>query len=521
MEEVSDTIHPGASRGVRTLAWVGLVIIVGSMLGIVIAFFFQGGSELGVAGETEEDRTERPADLVIPPIVDVTAAWGLDGWRSVGADPLRGGATLHDLDADGDLDLVVAGGSLGVYLWDGERYRAGPAFDVGDAIAAHAGDVDGDGAVDILVGRSDGASIVWGGTGIVDAGRPEITDLGIEGIVTAVVPVDLGSARPDIDRAAVLVLGYGGVEATEDHVVHLDGRSVALRTPLPDSARKSMAAEIADIDGDGLADIWVGRDVGWSTGGDSIYSRRGSVDGPWVDIAPELGADLEIDAMGVTLADWNEDGLLDAYLSDLGDNEFLVRAGNTFEPVRDIGAAHIRALEADDNEISSSWGSGAVDWNLDGRLDLVVVNGGFAEISVPNKVVNTFILEDDPPAILLRTADGTYYDAWADAGLEWTGRSRGLAMGDIDGDGDTDLIVADHQGGLHALRNDLPSAGDTIRRAATCLADGDVVYSSDDGGYVALQHQQSFLGAHAPEFILPSAQGGDLVIDCPRTDATN
>ena len=161
MEEVSDTIHPGASRGVRTLAWVGLIIIVGSMVGILIAFFFQDGDDLGAAGETEEERTERPSDLVIPPVVDVTAEWGLDAWRTVGADPLRGGATLHDLDDDGDFDLVVAGGSLGIYLWDGDRFEAGPSVDVGDAIAAHVGDVDADGAVDILVGRSDGASIVW------------------------------------------------------------------------------------------------------------------------------------------------------------------------------------------------------------------------------------------------------------------------------------------------------------------------------------------------------------------------
>ena len=49
MEEVSDVVHPGATRGVRTLAWVGLVIIVGSMVGIVIAFFFQGGNERKVS----------------------------------------------------------------------------------------------------------------------------------------------------------------------------------------------------------------------------------------------------------------------------------------------------------------------------------------------------------------------------------------------------------------------------------------------------------------------------------------
>lgn len=516
MEEVSDIVHPGASRGVRTVAWVGLAIIVGSMLAILIALFFQGGDDLGAAGATEEDRTERPSDLVIPPVVDVTDQWGLDAWRSVGADPRRGGATLHDLDADGDLDLIVAGGVLGIYLWDDDRYVPVPTVDAGDVIAAHAGDVDRDGAVDVLVGRSDGASIVWGGTGLLGGSPPDLTDLGVDGLVTGVVPVDL-----DRGGASVVVLGYGGADPIADQVLTFEGRDIVERVELPNSVRKSMALEVADLDGDGVAELWIGRDAGWIDGGDSVYRRTGGADGPWVDIAAELAVALEIDAGAVTIADWTEDGRLDAYVADLGDNEFVVRSGETFDALGDVGAAHIRGLDADDNEISRSWGSGAVDWNLDGLLDLVVVNGGFAEISVRNKVVNTFIIEDDPPAILLRTSDGEYYDAWADAGLPWVGRSRGLAMGDIDQDGDTDLIIADHEGGLHALRNDLPSGGDTIRRAPGCLADGDVVSSSDDDGYAALQHQQSFLGAHAPEFILPSAQGGDLVVDCVAPDTTN
>ena len=498
------------------LAWAGLVIIVGSMVGIVIAFFFQGDDDLGDAGRTEEERTERPSNLVIPSIADVTADWGLDSWMSVGADPLRGGATLHDLDDDGDLDLVVAGGTLGIYLWDGDAFVPGPAVDAGDAIAAHVGDVDGDGAVDLLVGQSTGAVIVWGGPWLLDGGEPELTDLGIDGVVTGAIPADLG-----LGGASVVILGYGGVDPITDQVFTFEERAIVDRVELPVSNRRSTSLEIADLDGDGLAELWIGRDFGWSDGGDSVYSRLGAVDGPWLDIAPELGVALGIDAMGVTIADWTEDGQWDAYLSDLGDNEFVVRSGDTFEPLRDVGAAHIRGLDADDNEISRSWGSGAVDWNLDGRLDLVVVNGGFSEISVVNKVVNTFIVEDDPPAILLQTSDGEYYDAWADAGLPWVGRSRGLAIGDIDGDGDADMIVADHEGGLHALRNDLPASGDSIRRAATCLADGDIVFSSDDGGYQALQHQQSFLGAHAPEFIVPQAQDGGGLVDCPRTNATN
>lgn len=491
MEPISDVVYTGPGRGVRLFAWFALIIIVGAMVGILVSFFFQPDEPEGDPGVLEEDPIVRPDDLVVPDLVDMTAEWGLRTWRTEGEAPLRGGATLHDLDSDGDLDLVVAGGSIGLYEWTGTSFEARPALNVGDAVAVFVGDVDADGVVDLLVGTADGATVVWGGSWFDETS--ERLDLPASGLITAVIPLDLGTGRTEL-----LVLGYGGTEPAPDLLLAMDGRRVASVTTLPNGSRKSMVAEIADVDADGLADIWIGRDVGWASGADSVYSRQGDVDGPWVDIAVEIGAALEIDAMGLTIADITGDGRLDAYLSDLGDNELLAGSASGFEKVIDVGAARIRAATADDNEISSSWASGAVDLNLDGRLDLVVANGGFGEQSIQNKIVNTFIIEDDPPAILLGLSDGTFYDAWPDLGLGWVGRSRGLALGDIDADGDTDIIIVDHGGRIHALRNDVvgTEAGFTVPPG--CLAQGRTA-SLSGNGQALLVHQQSFLGAHAPE----------------------
>ncbi len=499
MEEVSDFVHPGMPRGARILAWVTLFIIVGAMVGVIVSFFFRSDGPTGDPGELEEATVELPSDLVVPPLVDVTEQWGLADWRTEGERELRGGATLHDLDGDGDLDLLVAGGQLGIYEKSGDQYRRISPFDVGDAVSVNAGDVDGDGAVDLLVGRSDGATIVWGADWFeADAASFDRTELPIDGIVTGVIPLDLDGAG-DIQ---VLILSYGAAEATADLLVRFEDRRQTEVTRLPNSERRSMVAEIADVDDDGLADIWIARDVGWRSGADSIYSRRGDARGQWFDVAPQLNAALEIDAMGLTVADLDGDGRLDAYLSDLGDNELLIGRPQGFEKRVDVGAARIRSAGAPDIDISSSWASGAVDLNLDGFLDLVVVNGGFVGPGPPNKVVNTLVVDDDPPAILLATGDNTYVDVWPYLELPWAGRSRGLTLGDVDDDGDTDIIIVDHDGGIHAFRNDLAESGERLRLPSGCLVTGAIARSGGPGdGWGAPFQQQSFLGAHAPEVI--------------------
>ena len=60
--------------------------------------------------------------------------------------------------------------------------------------------------------------------------------------------------------------------------------------------------------------------------------------------------------MGLTVADLNSDTRLDAYVSDLGDNELLMRVDTGFERRFDSGAARIRSADASDNEITGRWG---------------------------------------------------------------------------------------------------------------------------------------------------------------------
>ncbi len=500
-----------------------VAVLVGSAAALALTAL-RGEEEIGDPGRLSETLHDWTADsAALPVLTDVTADWGLTGVLTTGSHPLRGGAAVADLDGDGRNDIVVAGGRLHILMarpaGGFEPVAATGSLlsdnDAGEAVSVALSDVDGDGRVDIMVGTTGAHSlVVWGGdwltvTGSRDATDAEVTTIDGGRPTTAVVPADLdGDGVTDLLR-----LGYGGTDPRPDLVLRQDPddrRSFDTGIELPDSRRLSLAAEVVDIDGDGLVDLWVTRDTGWATGPDSVYSREGDPTGPWRDIAPALGADQAIDGMGVTVGDLTGDGNLDVYLSDLGDNELLTRSitGRGFIPVFGAGVGRIRPPGGSDREVSSSWGSGMADLNLDGRFDLVVVNGGFADNSMINKIPGSEVVLDDPPAVFLGLGDGTFSDVWPRLGLAWEGSSRGLSIGDLDSDGDPDLVIVNHDGQVRVYRNDTPTAGVTLRLDPACPAAGSYLRVESGVGSAAVRlGGRSFAGHHAPEVSLPRDSG--------------
>lgn len=479
------------------------IAVTYALLTLAIRFF----DDPALAGEDGE-LTEVPAGLAdgvpMPQFTDVTELWGLDGWQTRGENRLRGGVALGDLDGDGRLDMIAAGGSLVAYLNRGNTFERVVGPRIGDAISVTLADVDDDGFVDTLVGsRYSQAAIVWGGNWAPSGASPdpdfEITAIGsVDAFTTGLLAGHLnGDASMDLVQ-----LDYDSFDVLWEQSSNREFRAVEL----PNSDRQSMTAALADVDDDGLTDIWVTRDVGWVTGADSVYSRQGDATGRYRDIARDLGADLEIDGMGVTVADFDLDGQLDVYLSDLGDNELLVGAGDRFEKSSTHGMAHIRPTNAADDIISSSWTSGATDINHDGLLDLVVVHGGFASAMVPNKIEGSTIADGEPPTIFVSNGDGTYADVWPDLGIDWSGLSRGMALGDLDGDGDSDIVTMNHGGGMFVLRNDTPGPVANIKLNGCSSLRADVT-TTDARTITTVAPGFGFLSGHAPEF----AVGGELI----------
>ncbi len=505
----------------KSLAWAVVAAISLPFAGAGVAVVIGDGDDpTGDPGAlTEELRVWRATDGPRPDLLDITDDGGFNAWNDTSDSQTSGGVAIADIDADGRTDVVVGGGSGGVFFAERDgRWDFVEVFDsTFEVTSVASGDIDDDGHVDIVYG-SEGPhdTIVWGGEWArlrapdrsdrdqLESGRPTtgllISDLDRDG-------------RRDIAR-----LGYGPRDQPAADVVWMQSSPRSFQAvDLPDSTRRSLAAEVADVDGDGQAEIWVTRDVGWASGKDSVYSLDES--GSWSDQAAALGADLAIDGMGVTIADLTGDGRLDTYLSDLGDNEVLeALPDGGYRPRADTGLARIRPPRGDAATISSSWASGVVDLNLDGRLDVVVANGGFGdfESNIPNKIEGTTIVVDDAPAVLLSRDDGTFADVWPDLGLDWKGASRGMSAGDLDADGDTDLVFVIRGQGLRVYRND--TTGPTLRvlpgpgcdPAATT-----VIVNSDRGASTALLAPHTFLGAHARELITGASGVATVTVRYP------
>ena len=364
-------------------------------------------------------------------------------------------------------------------------------------------DLDEDGFGDIVIGSEDGAPIViWGRTWLRsgELAQAETTKLPGSSMTTGILAGNL-----DADRTVdLVVLGYGTRSGSSDTILYNQGDRSFQAAQLPESGGKSLAGQIADIDGDGLVDIWITRDLGWKDGPDSLYSRDAA--GQWIDIARDVGIAMEVDGMGVTVADLTGDGTLDGYVSDLGGNEFLERVGSGFVSDVESGALRIRPPGSDDGIVSSSWGSGAADVNLDGIIDLVVVNGGMPFSRVENKISGTQIEVDDPPAILIGLGDGTYANAWPSDAMDWVGAGRGLALGDIDNDGDTDMVITRLDDSPVLLLNDSAARSVKVRAAVGCPPYGAVVsVATTRGTFTQLLGSFSFAGGHAPGVIVGQA----------------
>ncbi|MGD2115149.1 MAG: CRTAC1 family protein [Acidobacteriota bacterium] len=447
---------------------------------------------------------------------DVTAGSGIDFVHTFGDEEMSNlvessgyGVCLFDADGDGRLDVYLVNGSVhpevsdlpedagaataGLPLPTNRLYlnstaRAdggGPAAlrfrdvteaagvgDTGFGMGCVAGDLDGDGDRDLVV-TNYGPNRVYRNDGPDAGGVPRFTEVAGEtglddpawGMGAALLDVDgdglldlyVGNyVRFDPDYRAYYVtdrfpgpLAYpGSPDRLWRNATGPDGawrfEDITERAGVGNPEGRAMGIGVSDLDRDGRPDVFVSNDAM----ANSLFRNRG--DGTFEDVAPMTGVGYSANgdataAMGVDLGDLDGDGNFEILVPDMSFSTLYTslpgaagRPAGLFEDrSRQWGLALVAAQYV-------GWSGHLLDYDLDGRLDLFMTTGDLHDVEPTEDV----LLHNEP--------DGRLRDAAAEGGEHFRNPTmgRGAAVGDLDDDGDPDLVLNVLAGHAIVLRND-------------------------------------------------------------------
>ncbi|HEX2254221.1 MAG TPA: CRTAC1 family protein [Thermoanaerobaculia bacterium] len=416
-----------------------------------------------------------------------------------------GAAALADLDGDGDLDVFLPQGEPlpgsrragepppphRLYRNDLPAPGGAPRFtDVtaaagiapgGYGCAVAAGDYDNDGRTDLYLGnlgpnrllrnRGDGTfEDVTAATGTGDPGSSvaaTFLDYDRDGWLDLFVANNLAFTYddPPVCRSVTGTLDYCGPGAWPGQADRLyrnrgDGtfEDATAAAGMTGGFGPALGVVAADLDGDGWVDLYVANDGQpnnlWINRGDGTFEDRALIAGAAVN-----GAGVAEASMGVDAGDYDGDGDLDLFLTHLD------RETNTLYRNEGNGLFEDRSQPsglAAPSVPFTSFGTAFFDYDLDGRLDLFVASG--AVVLVPE-----LVRRGDPMPLHmtnqlfrnLGAGDGgetRFAEVTAEAGaaLALSEVSRAAAFGDVDDDGDPDVLVANNAGPVRLLVNEAP-----------------------------------------------------------------
>ncbi len=417
---------------------------------------------------------------------DVSASWGLDWQHSGGRNPAKwlpetmgGGVALFDADRNGALDILVvdSGGLAGapsssgprLYLGDGSGGfkdvtaswgLTGQGYGMGLAV----GDIDNDGwsdvyltsfgAQDRLLRNDNGERFVdvteaWGVT--PEGWSTSAAFLDIEGdgdldlFVARYVDYQLGSALKCWFRSIHIYCTPALYSALPDRLLRNDGGTftdVSVESGIAAHKAKGLAVATGDLDRDGDVDLYVADDISRNllllNDGSGVFTEQGLLAGVAYS---ELGR--EEASMGVSITDANADGYWDLAVTNFQAEPtglYLGRSDGTYREQSDkvgIGASSRRRL---------SFGIQWFDADNDGDEELATANG---HITSNVEEYRDGVVFDQLNSLYLNNG-GRFSDVSATSGsaLAHRGVSRGLATGDLDGDGGLDLVIVNNEGPL-------------------------------------------------------------------------
>ncbi|PYR89602.1 MAG: RNA-binding protein [Acidobacteria bacterium] len=336
------------------------------------------------------------------------------------------GVAVGDYDNDGFADIYVTGyGGNTLYRNDGDgtftdvTSRAGVAAGGWSASAGFL-DYDNDGKLDLFVTRY----VDWSFQNNRYCGEKK--------------PGYRSYCHPDNYEGMTDLLYHNNGDGTFSDVSAKAGIS---RFP-----GKGLGVSFADYDNDGFIDIYVANDSVQSF----LFHNNG--DGTFAEVGLLAGVGFNEDGktfagMGVDVADYDNDGRPDIIVTDLSNERYMLFRQNADGSFRDVtnttgvGGATLPF---------SGWSTRFFDYDGDGWKDLFVAQGHVMD-TIDKTAPNLKYLQ---PPLLLRNDSGRFTRVIAGEVFqqEWAG--RGAAFGDLDNDGDIDVVVNNVGQKAVVLRND-------------------------------------------------------------------
>jgi Flp pilus assembly protein TadD len=499
----------------RRLIWItaGLGILFAAAGGVAIRLALRHGPVYrpgeAVEGLTAELERTLPPDYPRVTFTDVTAAAGIHFTHFHGTrtsqlpEDMGSGAAWGDYDNDGWLDLVVVNeaGPISEPAAARERSPArttlyhndgdGTFTDVTDqagirqrdcGMAAAWGDYDNDGRLDLVL-TAYGENILyhndgnghftdrtreaglggprgfWAGAAWGDYDRDGYLDLYIVGYVRYVHRETSELSRHnDVLEPASLNPSSFRPEPNLLYHNNRDGtfREVAARAGVQDTTGRGLTASWVDFDEDGWPDLYVANDLS----DNALFQNRG--DGTFAAVSHTAHVADYRGSMGIAIGDWDADGDQDMVLT-----HWLAQENALYDNLHtqlQAKAARNQPLpltfidEADRYGLGQvaldfiGWGTSFLDYDGDGKLDLLVVNGSTIQQAGDPTKLDTMASQ----LFWNRGDTAGFFDVSSVAGPYFRQHyvGRGAAFGDYDNDGDVDAFIVNNGGPGILLRND-------------------------------------------------------------------
>lgn len=372
---------------------------------------------------------------------------------------MGGGMAWFDYNNDGWEDLYLAGGNLRDALYrnngDGTFTEVGVAagLNITNGFGTHAvttGDYDRDGDRDVFLTTLNS----WPNHLLRNNGNGTFTDVYLEAGFGDDVAWSSSAAFGDynldgwldlyvgnyVDNMAITYDSIGTVNGFAHdcrpnwmYVNNGDGTFTEVSELLNTSADTGcvLAVTWSDFDRDQDVDIMIANDFGEFIVPNQLL--RNDQPGAFRDVSVSSNANIGMYGMGIAIGDYDHDGDLDYYATNIGLNHLYVNNGDgTFSD--GTAAAGVEDIWVRDGFYTVGWGTAFVDLDNDSWQELLVSNGHIpAAPFIRNDIYN-------PNRVFRNNADGTFTDESVASGLDDVGVARGLAASDYDKDGDMDIV---------------------------------------------------------------------------------